>query len=150
MLPKETEMEDDVVERARELAFAGDFSPDDLGGDIGTMTLRNPDGPELFEIIERLARKTVTEPTEGWQPIETAPEGDEDSGPLFDVTWAGERHRYLPVPRRETDCFKERGVIKRKHGYPSLITVFNPQPTHWMPLPDPPKVEHLSGDGVDA
>jgi hypothetical protein len=45
----------ELIERAKALALAGDFSPDDLGGDIGTMTLRNPDGPELLSIIETLA-----------------------------------------------------------------------------------------------
>ena len=52
-----------AVELARKLAFAGEGSPDDLGGDIVTMTLRNPDGPELFEIIEALVRQaTLNQP----------------------------------------------------------------------------------------
>ena len=56
--PGDTVM-NDMIERARQLAFAGDFSPDDLGGDIGTMSLRNPDGPALFAIIEAALTPTV-------------------------------------------------------------------------------------------
>lgn len=73
-----------------------------------------------------------------WQPIETAPEGNERSGPFFDVAWAGRMHRYLPVVARAIDCFKDRGVVKMKHGYPAVTTIFNPQPTHWMVRPSPP------------
>lgn len=74
-----------------------------------------------------------------WQPIETAPEGDSEAGPFFDVTWAGEKHRYLPVPYRLIDCYRERGVVKRKHDYPAMTTIFRPQPTHWMQVSDPPE-----------
>jgi hypothetical protein len=73
-----------------------------------------------------------------WMPIDSAPEWDGKTGPFIDVTWAGVAHRYLPVPRRETDCFCENGLIMRKHGYPSVLTIFDPQPTHWMPLPPEP------------
>jgi hypothetical protein len=73
----------------------------------------------------------------GWQPIETAPR----DGSFFDVTWAGETHRYLPVPYRMTDCYwdERMGGVVRKHGYPASTTWFSPQPTHWMPLPDAPE-----------
>lgn len=70
-----------------------------------------------------------------WQPIETAPEGNDTDGPLFDVTWLGEQHRYLPLPSRAIDCYRERGTVKMKHGYPAVTTIFNPQPTHWMAHP---------------
>lgn len=73
-----------------------------------------------------------------WQPIESAPEGDEDDGPFFDVVWAGMEHRYLPVQARAINCFKERGVVKMQHGYPAVTTIFRPQPTHWMPEPPEP------------
>lgn len=72
-----------------------------------------------------------------WQPIETAPEGNEDDGPFFDVTWAGKMHRYLPVPYRLTDCYMRNGRVFRLHGYPSMTTAFVEQPTHWMPNPGP-------------
>jgi hypothetical protein len=49
-----TDQYTDLVARAKALAFALDLSPDDLGGDIGTMSLRNPDGPELFAIVEAI------------------------------------------------------------------------------------------------
>lgn len=73
-----------------------------------------------------------------WQPIETAPEGNDTDGPFFDVTWLGEQHRYLPVPSRCINCYKEGSVVKMVHGYPAVWTIFNPQPTHWMPGPDFP------------
>lgn len=78
----------------------------------------------------------------GWRPIETAPIGNEEAGPFFDVMWSGEKHRYLPVPARAIDCYRDQsGTVKMKHGYPSVTTVFNPQPTHWMSLPEQPAAE---------
>lgn len=47
----------DLIEHAKALALAGDFSPDDLDGDIGTMSLRNPDGPELLSIVQSLSER---------------------------------------------------------------------------------------------
>lgn len=73
-----------------------------------------------------------------WQDISTAPEGNDTDGPFFDVTWLGERHRYLPVPKRAINCYKQNGVVKVVHGYPAVWTTFRPQPTHWMPIPPPP------------
>jgi hypothetical protein len=52
-----------------------------------------------------------------WQPIETVPK----DGSLFDAWIKG---------RRITDCHFERGAVMKKHGYPAVWTVFNPQPTH--------------------
>ena len=43
------------LEALRALAFAGEGEPDELGGDIVTLSLRNPDGPELFAALETLA-----------------------------------------------------------------------------------------------
>lgn len=59
-----------------------------------------------------------------WQPIETAPR----DLTLIDCMRDGVRW---------TDChFSPRHkCFVMKHGYPSMITVFNPQPTHWMPRP---------------
>lgn len=66
-----------------------------------------------------------------WQPIESVPK----DGTLFDVWRDGVRF---------TDCHWERGLVMRKRGYPATWEVFNPQPTHWMPLPTPPSSEDLS------
>lgn len=49
----------ELVEEARTLALAGDFSPDDLGGDIGTVVLRNPDGFRLLEIVQSLVTRNA-------------------------------------------------------------------------------------------
>lgn len=59
-----------------------------------------------------------------WLPIDSAPR----DRTLFDVMRDGIRW---------TDChFEPRyNCIMRVHGYPSVTTVFRPQPTHWMPRP---------------
>lgn len=71
-----------------------------------------------------------------WQPIETAPMGDEENGPFFDVIWADQPHAYLPVLRRVINCFRRGSTIACKHGYPAVLTIFNPPPTHWLAIPD--------------
>lgn len=43
------------VEKVRAKLLAGDFSEDDLGGDVGTMSLRNPDGIEAVGLIDAQA-----------------------------------------------------------------------------------------------
>lgn len=97
---------------------------------------RNPDGLEAAALIEELIAPHGDEGLrEAWRVIETAPPGNSQDGPFFDVTWVGDTHRYLPVPSREVDCYREGNIIKRKHGYPALVTIFIPQPTHWMPGP---------------
>jgi hypothetical protein len=83
-----------------------------------------------------------------WQPIESAPQGNEESGPFFDVLWAGEMHTYLPVPRREINCYRRGSRIHRQHGYPSVTTVYRHGPTHWMPLPPPPVDAGRSEEGA--
>lgn len=72
----------------------------------------------------------------GWQVIETAPKGDDENGPFFDVAWEGVRHAYLPVGRRVMNCYRRGNVIACKHGYPAVTTIFNPQPTHWLEVPE--------------
>lgn len=42
----------EALAKIRALALSGDFSPDDIGGDIGTISLRNPDGLEILGIID--------------------------------------------------------------------------------------------------
>lgn len=66
-----------------------------------------------------------------WQPIETAPQGNDHEGPFFDVMWQDRMHPYLPVPMRQIDCYRVGETIRREHGYPSMTTIFNPRPTHW-------------------
>jgi hypothetical protein len=70
-----------------------------------------------------------------WQTIESAPEGNEHDGPFFDVIWFNEQHRYLPVIRREIDCYRKGDAVMRTHGYSSMTTLFGNQPTHWLPTP---------------
>lgn len=82
-----------------------------------------------------------------WQPIETAPIGNEENGPFFDVCWSGSTHRYLPVLAREVDCYRRGNSIARQHGYPSMTTIFLDRPTHWRPSPaDPISQENTDGN----
>jgi len=88
----------------------------------------------LFPALARAAIRTMRE----WQPIETAPtdgtrflayrSGDdpEDIGVVSII------HRHDPG-----------GALRNpKHNYETWVTDFgspSTQPTHWMPLPEPPK-----------
>ena len=72
---------------------------------------------------------------EGWQPIESAPK---DFVTTVDL-WNGERN---------ADCIWGRSTYGRVYcwiretGYDSDGPVWDalrPSPTHWMPLPEPPK-----------
>lgn len=74
-----------------------------------------------------------------WQPIETAPKGNEDDGPFFDVCWKDMGHDYKPVMRRFIDCYRTGNTVKMQHGYPAVTTIFDPQPTHWRPEPEQPE-----------
>lgn len=67
---------------------------------------------------------TDENPFDPWLPIETAPR----DRTLFDVMREGVRW---------TDChYSPRyKCVVRVHGYPSMTTIFRPQPTHWMPRP---------------
>ena len=67
---------------------------------------------------------TDENPFDPWRSIETCPK----DRTLFDAMRDGIRW---------TDChysprFK---CVVRVHGYPSVTTLFKPQPTHWMPRP---------------
>lgn len=77
-------------------------------------------------------------PCDGWQPIETAPR----DGTLIDLWCNGERR---------PDCFwgeeweepEERGW-RQKYAETSRAASFSllgGEPTHWMPLPEPPNAE---------
>lgn len=50
-----------LVERLTELCHSGDGAPDDLGGEIMTMTLRNPDGPEILEQVKEFVATLTTQ-----------------------------------------------------------------------------------------
>lgn len=65
---------------------------------------------------KRIEQLEAAPPAEGWQPIATAPK----DGSWF-LGW-----------NRDCGCFIWRDG-------PSLITGEDPQPTHWMPLPAPPR-----------
>lgn len=52
----------ELIERLRSLCLAGEGSPDDLGGDTVTLTLRNPDGFEIWAGIQALTGGQTKEP----------------------------------------------------------------------------------------
>lgn len=89
------------------------------------------DGAHYADAADEKAAEHLLSCLTGWQPIDTAPLGDEDNGPFFDVCWQGETHRYLPVLLRETDCYNDGRGIKRQHSYPAVTIVFLRKPTHW-------------------
>jgi hypothetical protein len=88
---------------------------------------------ECFRITARelAALSRGAEPRQGWQPIETAPKG-----------WDGTQ---LLVA-------DDQGRINRAFWYGSLedghwmMVGGQWEPTHWMPLPDPPTAAALSGE----
>lgn len=59
-----------------------------------------------------------------WQPIETAPE----TGRF--MAWNPVTGTYITEPKR--------GYFPM-HGWGDLPGTWYPSPTHWMPLPEPPK-----------
>lgn len=73
----------------------------------------------------------------GWQPIETAPR----DGSVIDV-WLGEatveevRFYCTPGTRRSAGWHFQHGKFRPAMGLRMPVIV---QPTHWMPVPGPPK-----------
>ena len=63
-----------------------------------------------------------------WQPIETAPK----DGTVFLAYW--EPPRNFPYKDKYHVCHYAHGVI-----WPGWINTPDDLPTHWMPLPPPPK-----------
>lgn len=107
-----------LVERLRRKPAGGPFKH----------MLVNPDGPTAADEIERLqaiiARLTnPAEPSEAWQPIETAPR----DGTRFLATEDGRDHYALAW---NSDGYWE--------SYCGQHVTQTPEPTHWQPLPKPP------------
>lgn len=63
-----------------------------------------------------------------WQPIETAPREDD----LCIFAWCPDAHGYIVVAWQSDDLVKGGGWF----GLEDYTLV---HPTHWMPLPEPPK-----------
>lgn len=74
--------------------------------------------------IASVARSGLTE----WQPIETAPK-DGTSILLFEPPELGRFVGYWNTPRQ---------------AFAAVLSVKERQPTHWMPLPHPPRDEQSS------
>lgn len=99
------------------------------GFHVGELDQFIPDWRDRVTYIGRLEKQLADL---NWQPINTAPKGNDEDGPFFEVAWAGE-------DRHVIDCHRVGDTIKLKHGYPAIWTVFNPQPTHWRPKAELPK-----------
>lgn len=63
----------------------------------------------------------------GWQPIETAPKDREDGILIFCPTFYQGKGGYL------------QGVWLKDHWASPMSYLRKLQPSHWMPLPDPPE-----------
>jgi hypothetical protein len=74
-----------------------------------------------------------------WQPIETAPK----DGMIIDV-WLGNADQpdldfyCTPGTRRATNWHYTHGKFRPYLGLPHAMPTFV-EPTHWMPLPEPPE-----------
>ena len=71
-----------------------------------------------------------------WQPIETAPKGEPEpygSGPQILGCTVGNGWSAMQIVRWDYHKSPGRGSWKGPHG--------GWTPTHWMPLPSPPKTE---------
>ena len=75
-----------------------------------------------------------------WQPIETAPR----DGTIIDV-WLGDADESdldfycSPGSKRSANWFWYRDKFRPWAGLSQLMTFV--EPTHWMPLPSPPKIK---------
>lgn len=66
-----------------------------------------------------------------WQPIETAPKGDEGEQPGILVWCPGNRCAYMVAWDWDSDQWEFFG--------PDGSIMLNEEPTHWAPHPEPPK-----------
>ena len=77
-----------------------------------------------------------------WQPIETAPKDGTAIWLLLDnVPYIGYGEPEIPVFDRKSMWFIKAG-FRRKADMPDEIFgtyAYDVHPTHWMPLPEPPK-----------
>lgn len=93
----------------------------------------------------RCVAAQVRAETMGWQPIETAPK----DGTIFDV-WLGDADAsdldfYCDRGTRRSPSWQWWGDKFRPAAGLKLLTFV--QPTHWIPLPDPPRAL-LNKDGA--
>jgi hypothetical protein len=76
----------------------------------------------------------------GWRPIETAPRDRRVL--LSEVSYKGERYANVGVWEEEGYCTKEGWrlayPISDGPAYDHNCDGFDLDPTHWMPLPEPP------------
>jgi hypothetical protein len=72
----------------------------------------------------------------GWMPIETAPEGQEQ---VMVACLFKDGSAQLHVAARWGHGWGTWGL----HSYQPIV---DPEPSHWMPLPDPPRASTQTGD----
>lgn len=92
---------------------------------------RPPQTPESISILHRIAA-ILSSPNVGWQPIDTAPSGETTMFLVIGITQGNVFTGGRPYTT-DTYCVwqNSKGEFSRwPHNWP---------PTHWMPLPQPPK-----------
>jgi hypothetical protein len=79
-------------------------------------------------------RAALSKPSEEWQPIETAPK----DGTLVLLLDIHGNHR---IGGYELNCQNRKWGTGWEGGDWDFKIDFDPQPTHWMPLPQPPQTK---------
>ena len=81
-----------------------------------------------------------------WQPIETAPKDDRavllfdpDEGGEYSPNEAFDVGYYIFVGWFNSSYYALRSSLGSSGWYSCTYSAFETNPTHWMPLPEPPK-----------
>lgn len=89
------------------------------------------------EAIQERSRAESLERRLAWRPIETAPKADDnfELSQTIILGFAAEEEDYAP---RSREGFWSHGLQRFSSSLDPMWDG-SPQPTHWMPLPDPPE-----------
>jgi len=115
-------MSDDLVKRLRDLGDRAEYMPH----------MHHIAADRIEELEAELARLREAQ---AWQPIETAPK----DGTLFVAVGFVKEHAYATVGGFELWDIEEGIWGFHDHNASEWFEDEKDWPTHWMPLPEPPK-----------